>query len=148
MDLFTQLGVNSTLPYQLATFIVAFVVLKYLLFKPYFAAFNERRERTIGMTELAERFVAEARELEEKYTMRAQEVNDRFREIYDKSRAETMQEYDRLIGEARGKTRAAVEQTRKKIQVEMEGARKQLQSEVGSVTQLISQKLIGKDLAT
>lgn len=148
MELLTQLGVNSTLPYQLATFLVVFVVLKYLLFRPYFSAFNERRERTVGKTELAERFVSEARELEEKYTMRAQEVNDRFRDIYDKGRAEAMKEYDGLVNDARAKTRGLVDQARKKIHSEMESARKQLSTEVGTVTQLINHKLIGKDLGT
>src|SRR4051812_27285178 len=105
MDLLIQLGVNYTLGIQLVMFLVVFAVLKNLLFEPYFKAFNERKERTLGKTELAERFVAEARELEEKYSMRAQEANDRFREVFDKSRSEAMKEYDRLIGDARGKTK-------------------------------------------
>src|SRR5258705_9331734 len=116
MDLLVQLGVNQTLPIQIATFLVCFVVLKYFLFGPYYAAFNERKDRTLGKTELAERFIAEARELEEKFGVRAQEVNDRFREVFDKSRLEAVKEYDRLINEARAKTKAIVEESTGKIQ--------------------------------
>ena len=93
MDLLIQLGVNSSITIQLGMFLVVFVVLKYVLFQPYYAAFKERKERTIGKTELAERFVAEARELEEQYTLRAQQANDQFREIYDKNRLAATKEY-------------------------------------------------------
>ena len=99
MDLLIQLGVNQTLAIQLVVFLIAFVALKYLLFEPYFAADNQRQERTLGKTELAERFVAEARELEEKFSTRAQEANDRFREVYDKARLEAVKEYDRLVNQ-------------------------------------------------
>ena len=54
MDLLIQLGVNHTLAVQLVMFLVTFVILKYVLFEPYYAAFNERQERTVGRTELAD----------------------------------------------------------------------------------------------
>jgi F0F1-type ATP synthase membrane subunit b/b' len=147
MDLLIQLGVNETLGIQLGMFLVVFVFLKYLLFGPYYAAFNERKERTLGKTELAERFIAEAQELEEKFAVKAQEANDRYREVYDKSRTETMHEYDRVIADARGKAKGLVDESHQKIQKEMAAARTQLQAEVQSVAQLINNKLIGKDLS-
>src|ERR1700691_5507646 len=101
MDLLIHLGVNNTLGIQLVTFLITFMVLKYFLFEPYYAAFNERKERTLGKTELAERFISETRELEAKYAERAQAANDRFREVFDKSRGEAVKEYDNLISEAR-----------------------------------------------
>src|SRR4051812_27481890 len=119
MDLLVQLGVNNTLVIQMAMFLVTFVVLKYLLFEPYYAAFNERKERTEGKTELAERFVSEARELEERYNVKAQEANDKFREIYDRSRSEATKEYDRVLNEARAKNKAVIDESTKKIEKEM-----------------------------
>jgi F-type H+-transporting ATPase subunit b len=148
MDLLIQLGVNETLGIQLAVFLVAFVALKYLLFEPYYAAYKERQERTLGKTELAERFVAEARDLEEKYTIKAQEANDRFREVYDKARLEAVKEYDRVVNEARAKNKAALDQNNQKIQKEMVSVRAQLSNEIAGVSQLMVQKLIGKDLST
>lgn len=148
MDLLIQLGVNQTLGIQMATFLIAFVVLKYLLFEPYYAALNERKERTLGKTELAERYIAESRELEEKFTIRAQEANDRFREVFDKSRLEAAREHDRLVTAAREKAKALLDESSRKIQKEMASARTQLNQEVKVVSQLINQKLIGKELST
>jgi F0F1-type ATP synthase membrane subunit b/b' len=147
MDLLIQLGVNNTLGLQLVMFLITFVVLKNVLFEPYYAAFNERKERTEGKTELAERFVAEAHELEQRYGARAQEVNDKFRAVYDQSRAEALKEYDRLVNEARTKTKGTIEESNRKIEKEMIAAREKLSSETAGVSQLMVQKLIGKDLS-
>lgn len=147
MGLLVQLGVDRTLILQLCMFLVVFVVLKQVLFEPYFAAFNERKERTLGKAELAERFVAETHELEQTFSVRAQEMNDRYREVYDKSRSEAMHEYDRVVSEARARTKTLMDETRVMIHKEMESARVQLANEVKGVAQLINQKLIGKDLS-
>jgi F0F1-type ATP synthase membrane subunit b/b' len=148
MDLLIQLGVNQTLGIQMVTFLIAFLVLKYFLFEPYYAAFNERTERTLGKTELAERFIAESRELEEKYAVRAQEANDRFREVYDKSRVEAVREHDRLVSEAREKTKGLLDEMNKKIQKDMASARTQLSQETTGVSELINQKMIGKEMSS
>lgn len=148
MDLLIQLGVNYTLVIQLATFLFCFVVLKYFLFGPYYAAFNARKDRTLGKTEMAEKYIAEAKAMEEKFAARAFEVNERFREVFDKSRSEAVKEYDRLVGDARAKTKTVIDETTHKIHKEMEAARSQLSQEVAGVSQLINQKLIGKDLTT
>ncbi len=144
-NLLSSLGVNDTYYVEFGLFLAVYLTLKYVLFGPYFAAYNQRNDRTVGQTELAERFVNETRELEERFSKRAQEVNERFKAVFDKSRSEAMKEYDRMIGEARTKAKSLVEDTRQRIGTEMETARKQLSSEVGAVSQLINHKLIGKD---
>ncbi len=146
MELLTSLGVNSTLVIQLIAFLVVYVVLKYVLFAPYFKAYNERNLRTVGQTELAERYVNQTRELEEKFALKASEVNERYKAVYDKTRGEAMKEYDRLVSESRVLAKRLVDESRAKIQKEMDSARGQLKSEVEGVSKLINQKLIGKDV--
>ena len=148
MDLLTQLGVDSTLGIQFLMFLAVFVILKQVLFEPYYAAFVERKERTLGKTELAERFIAEARELEVQYGVRAQQANDRFREIYDRTRNEAIKEYDRLVNEARAKSKSLADENSEKIGKEMETARKLLSQEIPNVSKLINQKLVGQELGT
>lgn len=148
MDLLISLGVNSSLAMQFGIFAIVYAVLKYVLFTPYFAAYNERNNRTVGKTELAERYIAETKALEEKFAQTAQEVNERFKAVYDKTRAEALKDYDQLVNDARARSRTLVEDTQKKIRGELEAARTQISKEVGGIAQLINQKLIGKDLTT
>jgi F-type H+-transporting ATPase subunit b len=148
MDLLTSLGVNSTLAIQMGVFLVVYVVLKNVLFDAYFKAYIERNNRTVGQTELAEKYVTQTRELEARFAAKATEVNDRFKILFDKTRGEANKEYDRMITDARMQSKTLVDQARITIQKDMESAGNQLKSEVATVSKLISQKLIGKDLIT
>jgi len=148
MSLLTSLGVNPTLVIQLGIFLFVFFILKYLLFGPYFRAFNQRNESTVGQTELAERYLQETKALEDEYAMKAQVANERYRTIYDQTRAEATKEYDRLVGEARAQAKTQVEGARQKIQKEVDGAQAQLTKEIPEVVKIINQKLLGKDLTT
>lgn len=147
MEIFTSLGLNSTLFVQMAIFLVVFVVLKQVLFGPYFAAFHERRNRTVGQTEAAERYVSEARKLEEQYAAKAQAINEQFKAIYDKTRGEATKEYDRVVQDARARNKQTVDQARTTIQKEIVAARSTMSSDVPAVSQLIMGKLLGKDSA-
>lgn len=146
MDLLVSLGVNSSLAVQFVIFAVVYTILKYVLFRPYFAAYNERSERTIGKAELAERYIAETRDLEEQFAVQAREMNEQFKSIYDRTRAEALKEYDYLVNEARGRAKSFIDTNNRQIRVQMEAARADLSKEVAGVSQLINQKLIGKDL--
>jgi F0F1-type ATP synthase membrane subunit b/b' len=148
MELLISLGVNQTLAYQFGIFVVVYLTLKYVLFVPYFHAYNERNERTVGKTELAERFVAETHELEQAYAQKAQEVNERYKSVYDRTRAEAVKEYDRLVGDARAQGKKLIDEARNQVQKEMTSARTQLAQEINGISQLINHKLIGKDLST
>lgn len=148
VSLLNSLGVNQSLYYQLGIFIFVFLVLKYLLFEPYFKAYLERGERTLGKTEQAEKFVNQARLLEEEYAAKAQTVNEQFRAVFDQSRGEAMKQYDQLVSDARTQAKQVIETSRETIKKDVDSARKQLALEVKGVSQLINQKLIGKDLST
>jgi len=144
MEIFTSLGLNWTLFVQMGIFLVVFLVLKTVLFEPYFAAFRERRERTVGQAEAAERYIHEAKALEEQYSAKAQAINSEFRAIYDKTRSETQKEYDRVIQDARGKAKTWTEQARTKIEKEVRDAKQQLSPDVPVISQLIINKMLGK----
>lgn len=148
MDLLISLGVNSSLAYQLAIFVVCYLVLKYLLFTPYFKAYNERNLRTVGQTELAEQYISETRQLEERFAQRATEINEKYKDVFDKTRAEANRSYDQVVFDARAKAKQLLDDSRKQIGDEMAKVQDQLKSEVGSISQLINQKLVGKDLGT
>lgn len=145
MEIFTSLGLDETLFVQMGVFLVVFVVLKKLLFEPYFAAYRERKERTVGQTEAAERYVNEARELEQQYSSKAQQINQQFKSIYDQSRVEAMKEYDQVIQVARNNSKQWTEQARSKIQKEVREAREKMSPDIPAISQLITAKLMGKE---
>ncbi|MGE4133224.1 MAG: ATP synthase F0 subunit B [Bdellovibrionales bacterium] len=146
MGLLISLGVNQTLAIQLGLFLMVYAILKYVLFEPYFKAFNKRAEATVGQTELAERYIEETKQLEEKFASAAQQLNERYKYVYDQSRGEAMREYDKQVNNARSEAKNLIENARLKIQAQVGQAQGELRKEIPGVTRLITQKLIGKDI--
>ena len=147
MGLLIQLGVNETLAMQLGVFLVVFIVLKYFLFGAYYAAFNERKARTLGKTELAEKYLAEAKQMEDQFATKAREANDLYREVFEKGRAAANKEYDRVVNEARQLAKDKTDEMRASLQKDMQSVRTQVAQELNGVAQVINQKLIGKEFS-
>jgi len=145
MEIFAALGLNWTLFVQMGVFLFVFIVLKMVLFEPYFAAYVQRKERTEGQAEAAERYVHEAKELEAQYATKAQEINSQYKAIFDKNRSESTKEYDRVIQEARARAKTWTEQARTKIEKEMREAKQQLSPDVPVISQMITAKMLGKE---
>lgn len=143
MELLTSLGVDETIAYQVVIFLVTYVAMTHILFKPYFVAYKERLDRTEGNQEASERFLVEAGELKEEYELEAQKANAEFKAIYDASRTKAMTEYDSITSEAREKAKKMIAESRLHIKAEMEKARTEIERSIPEVTQSIVQKLIG-----
>ena len=115
MELFTALGINSTLFMQIAGFLVTFIFLKLVLFDPYFKAYLERSRQTVGQVDEAEKYNLETKTLEEEYAQEARKINQEYKNIYDKVRAEAIKEYDQKVSTAREEAKFELEKSQKKI---------------------------------
>ncbi|MCB0341525.1 MAG: ATP synthase F0 subunit B [Pseudobdellovibrionaceae bacterium] len=145
-NLLASLGINATTGIQFLIFVVVYVFLSQLLFKPYFQAYLERKSRTVGSQDQAERIVAATEELETVYQEKARKFSDSYKRIYDQSRSEALHEHDRLVAEARLRAKAIVEDTRTKVAQEVEKARVAMAAEAPQVSQAIVAKLTGKEM--
>lgn len=146
MGFLTALGVNETIFVQFGLFLVTFVILYYLVFKPYYAASKERGRRTVGSYEFAERLIDETKDLEQSYEKKAREMNSQFKYIYDVARSEALREYDKVVAESRAKAKALIEKYRDKVNAQLEGARQDLDREIPAVSNTVVSKMLGKDL--
>jgi F0F1-type ATP synthase membrane subunit b/b' len=147
MNILTALGVNSTLWIQLGCFLVAYVALTQLVFKPYMAAFHERITRTIGNEEYAQRILQEVADLQTQYEVRARELNDETKSIFDQTRVAAMRDYDKTISAARQETTDLLEKTRIQIAVNIREAQTAVMREAPDVGRVIASKLMGKEVA-
>lgn len=67
MDLLTAIGVNHTIFYQLAIFVVTYLLLKPIAVDPYFRLYLKRVEKTEGNSEIAVQAMSEFKQLEQQY---------------------------------------------------------------------------------
>lgn len=146
MELFTALGIDSTLYLQIGVFLVTFVFLKYVLFDPYFAAFTEHSRQTVGQVDEAEQYIQETKRLQEDYSLKARKINEEYKNIYDKTRSEALKIYEERIVFARNKAKEDVDAARAQISKAAEAAKKEIKQELPQISEMISSRLLGKDL--
>ena len=146
MELLKSLGIDSTLWSHLACFLVAYLALSTLVFRPYLRAFQEREKRTLGNEEDAVRLIAEAHELSQAYALRAKAMNAQIKEIYEAHRTEAAREFERAVGEARAEAGAVLAAARERIGGEILAVRRALLADMPTVSAAISTKLAGKEL--
>lgn len=146
MELFTALGINSTLFIQMGVFLVGFVFLKYVLFDAYYKAFESRAERTVGQVDMAEKYLNDTKALEMEYSAQARKINEEYRTIYDQTKSEATKEYSKVVEAARAEAKAQIESNRNKIFEQAQMVKKQMAQEIPQLTALISSKLLGKEL--
>jgi len=147
LSLLSALGVNQTIWIQLACFLVSYLALTQLVFKPYMKAYHEREKRTVGNEESAVRIIEEAQELTANYEKKARDLNSQIKHLYDQKRSEAQRDYEVLVKGAREEASAAIESVREKISNEVQAARKKLSIEIPAVSEAIASRLVGKDLS-
>lgn len=147
MEILNALGINETITVQFVIFLVAYLFLSNLLFKPYYRAFIERKDRTVGRTDTAERYIKEAKDLQAQFETKARELNSRYKVIYDQSRSEALKEYDQLVGAARSDSKNWIENQRDQIQIAVKKVQSEIGSEVKGVSKVIQARLLGRESA-
>ena len=142
MDLLYSLGVNKTIFYQFGIFLITYLFMYYLLFKPYYNAYLQRIQNTEGNQESSKRILSDIEDLKGEHENKAREINDEFKVIYDQKRTEALHEYDTIVSDARQKAKIKIMETREKIHTELDQARVQLKTQVPEITTDIVNKLI------
>lgn len=137
-----SLGINQTLWVQLGIFLITYVLIKKIVFDPYFRAFEERQSKTVGSMGRAETLQAQTRELEAQYQKAARENSAGIKEIFDKSRSEAVLEQEKTLSAAREDSKDIVEKARARINDEISKVRVELLKEAPVLSQTIADRLL------
>ena len=143
VGILAQLKIDSTIWIQLGGFIVTYIILSELMFKPYYKAHNERVDRTIGDQDSAVRILQDSEDLYGQYETEARKLNVKHKEIYDLSRTEAVREFDRIVNSARSSAQRETVQLKERITKEVNSAKAELKSEIPKISSAIAVKLLG-----
>jgi F-type H+-transporting ATPase subunit b len=144
MAILDQLGLNISFFFQLIVFIVAYLALSQIVFKPYSNALTEREHKTKGGEDLAVEITKKASELQTRYEAKAREVNGTVKTIFDEYRLEAGKEYDKIVSQARNESQKLVDEARRKVTVEIGDASARIKAEVPLVAQEMTHRLLAK----
>jgi F0F1-type ATP synthase membrane subunit b/b' len=142
LDILIALGVNKTVFAQFVIFIVAFIFLKYFIFSPYLAAYEERRRRTVGVVGAGKELQIEIESLEAQFTKQARNLNDQIKVVFDEKRAKAQKESSVILSEAQKLAQEKLTIGKKETQDAYLGAKGQLKTLVPELGQTIKQRLL------
>ena len=148
LALIQSLGINSTVWIQLGLFLTTFIILNFLVFRPYFAAHSERHKRTAGAKEDTSHILASNESLRTEYERKARDVNDKSRLAFEKAKNEALHEQSNILGQARESASHQIKLSRERLEKELAAARSQLTQEVRDIGVIIANKLIGSEKGT
>jgi F0F1-type ATP synthase membrane subunit b/b' len=148
LALIQSLGINSTVWTQLGLFIGTFIILNFLVFRPYFAAHFERHKRTAGAKQDTSSILASNETLRNEFERKARDVNDKSRLAFEKAKNEALTEQANILGQARESATNQIKISRERLDKELAAARSQLTQEVREIGVIIANKLIGAEQST
>lgn len=141
-EILTSLGINQTFWFQLVIFVFAYFGMAFIVFKPYLAAYDERRRRTVGGEKEAEQLTAEANQLEEQYKKQARELNDKVKALYNEQQGRANKERTEILEKARYEAEGRIAAGRKAIDDAMSEARSSIKQYIPGISEKIESKFL------
>ncbi len=142
IEILTSLGIDSTVYFQFGIFSVAFISMKYIVFNPYLAAYDERVRQTVGGQEEAHQLLEEAEKQEALFAAEAKKLNGRIKEIFGTFNLKAKKEVEDILGTAKKEAEAQTELARKELEASVADARKEMESHIPEISSNIQNKFV------
>lgn len=142
MDIFNQLGINTTAAFQFVLFCIALIFLSKVVFGPYAHAYEERQRRTKGGEDLALEYQSKSVELHSSYEAKMRELNNDIKSIVDSAKTQANKEYETAVSAVRAESEKSVQNNRTQLVAAVQAAAQELKSQTTSVALAITNKLL------
>ena len=137
---------NATLPLMAIQIVLLMVVLTFIFYKPVSKVLEDREEYISGNLTQASDKLIKADELYSQYDEQLKTAKVNAQAIIAKAEKEAKDSVALEIGQARTDAAKLIEQTNKELEAQKSTALAQLETQVDDLSQLIKEKLLGKEV--
>jgi len=137
---------NATLPLMAIQFVLLMVVLTFIFYKPVSKVLEDREEYINGNLTQASDKLIKADELYKQYDEQLKTAKVNAQATIAKAEKEAKDSVALEIGEARADAAKLIERTNKELEAQKSTALAQLETQVDELSQLIKEKLLGKEV--
>ena len=137
---------NATLPLMAIQFVLLTIVLTFLFYKPVSKVIDERETYINGNLATASEKLIKADELYKEYDDQLKTARVNAQAIIAQSEKEAKDIVAAEINQARLDATKLIEQTNKELEAQKSLALQQLETQVDELSQLIKEKLLGKEV--
>ena len=137
---------NATLPLMAIQFVLLTVALTFLFYKPVSKVIDEREAYISGNLSQASEKLVKADELYKQYDEQLKTARVNAQSIIAKSEKDAKDAVALEIGQARTDAAKLIAQTNKELEAQKSLALEKLETQVDELSQLIKEKLLGKEV--
>ena len=137
---------NATLPLMAIQFVLLMVVLTFIFYKPVSKVIDERETYITGNLSQASEKLVKADELYKQYDEQLKTARLNAQGIIASSEKEAKDAVALEIGQARTDAANLIAQTNKELEAQKSLALEKLETQVDELSQLIKEKLLGKEV--
>jgi len=137
---------NATLPLMAIQFVLLMVVLTFIFYMPVSKVLEDREEYISGNLTQASDKLIKADELYKQYDEQLKTAKVNAQATIAKAEKEAKDSVALEIGEARADAAKLIERTNKELEAQKSTALAQLETQVDELSQLIKEKLLGKEV--
>ncbi len=136
------LGVNSTVWILLAIFLVTFLIMDQLVFKPYAKALRSREAAVEGSNQDTEKIEQETERLKKVYQNKVKQVQEEMGLIVNKVQKEVDQDRVKIFDSAEKRSKEIYNSGVEGIRKEVELARVSFEAEVNKISKVLETKVM------
>ena len=142
----SPIDLDGTALIQLVIFVLAFIILYALIFKPMVALFEAREEAIDGAQDEAKRLQGEVEAKREEFDREMNKVRSAAGEERDRLKAEGQQLERSLLEKVRTETEQVMGEARSRLDKEAGSARTQLTSATPALAREIATRVLGREV--
>jgi F-type H+-transporting ATPase subunit b len=139
-----MISVDISVLYQVVIFLVLWLVLSKLVFRPYITLLEDRERRTSGTSEDASELEEQAGRLKAMYEAKITEARNAAIAVRDAIIQEARRERERVLQAAREEAAVKLDRVRREVQTQMERERALLAAEANNIAQEMASKILGR----
>lgn len=131
---------------QVVNFLILFLVLRFLLYKPILGMLQGRREKIKADLEAADEARRQAAEAKQEYDRQLAQVEEERRAALAKAMEEAEREKEKILREARAEAQEILAKTRSEVEYQRQQAMVEMQGQVAELAIAAASKVIGQSL--
>jgi len=142
-----MISLDYSVLYQIILFLVLWLILSKILFRPYLNLLEKRERQTSGARHAAADLEQEGARLKAQYEERIARAQAAGGAAKEAILQEARQRREQVLGQARQEAASTLEQARREIASQMEKEHELAVAEVKTVAQQMASKILGRNVA-
>ena len=141
-----MISLDITVVYQIVLFLILWLVLSRVLFRPYLGLLKERDKSTFGARQASADLEEQGARLRAQYEQKIQEAQSRGRAMKEAILQEARLQSEQLIGEAREEAAGSLAQVRADVQRQIDSERQFAEAEADRLARDMVSKILGRNV--